>query len=99
MYTFAADSEKLDQLATELDGNIAIAVNDEIDKTYNNIGDFGDDWSGETYSQFVSGCEAYRGALNTIPTVLGNFATAFRNAAGGVDGLKGEVDSAIKTIS
>ncbi len=99
MYTFAAYSEKLEQLATELDGNIAIYVSDEIDSTYTNIGGFGENWVGDSYDQFVSGCEAYRGALNTIPTVLGNFATSFRNAAGGVGTLKGEVDSALSDIS
>lgn len=101
-YTFAADSDKLTDLATALgtgDSGISGNVSSEIDTTFTNIGSFGEDWSGDSYNQFVSGCEAYKGALNTIPAVLGCFATAFTDAAGGVEGLLSEVKSALDEIS
>ena len=98
-YTFAANSEKLEKLADHLTKGTSETVSREIGSIYSEIGNLSDSWDGTSYQQFSDGCHAYEGALNTIPAVLGSFATAFTKAAGGVEGLKGEVEAALQEIS
>ena len=98
MYTFAADSEKLDKLASDLRGQSS-SVGTDITLTYDHVHGFGTYWSGESYDSFAEGCDAYKGALKTIPEVLEDFATTFETAAGGVPVLQSEVESAMNSIS
>ena len=98
MYTFAADDGKLTTLASDLRGK-SDETSGHINTTYGSIGGFETDWQGESYDTFVEGCEAYRGALETIPEVLNNFAEAFEKAASGVPGLQSQVEAAMSSIS
>ena len=98
-YTFAADQDKLESLANSLAKSFSESVTREIGSVYNEIGNLSDSWDGESYQQFATGCNAYKGALETIPTVLGCFATTFNNAAGGVAELENNIKTALSELS
>ena len=99
MYTFAADSEQLDGLASEING-LSQTVEGSINGAFQLLNGFPETtWSGESYDSFKTGCSAYQGAINNVPSVMRSFGTTFSEAAKGVEHLKGQVDSALSTIS
>lgn len=72
-YTFALDTDKMTNLATELK-TTSTNIQDGIESIFTSVdGMEGNCWSGSSYTKFRDGAHNYKGALDTLDEVVKAF--------------------------
>ncbi len=81
-YTFAIDTAQLDTLVTSIKETHPSTMEGLITTTFDTLSAFDNDtWSGSSYDDFKTGCQAYEPALKTLPDVLKCFGEALQKAS------------------
>lgn len=89
-YSFAADSEKMDNLKTELK-KTSKEIDGYITDIYSKIDDLGTVWVGEDYDAFKTKSASYKPALEYLVEVLDSFAAE-------TSGLGGDASTMVVSI-
>ena len=98
MYDFAVDTDQISALNTALD-SAKTSSESEIEGVFQTLGTFEDTtWSGSSYDNFKSGCEAYHEPMNAIPQVLEAFKAHMTQVADAEPELENSVKSAMDSI-
>lgn len=98
-YTFAVNTEEIEQLKTTLK-NAEDLMSNGIKGIYTEIGAMGDNnsWGGDSYSDFSNGALKYESALKTLPEVLDAFHTELDRAEKDADPLNASITEAINNM-
>ncbi len=92
-YTFAVDTDKMDDLSQEL-GNAKQAIETGITDIFSSIdGMEGNSWSGTSYDTFHDGAHNYEEALSTLDEVV----EAFQKEIDKMNGLAPDTITEINT--
>jgi len=98
MYDFAVDTDNISSLNSALD-TASTGAKDGIDSTFTTLNGFDENtWSGDSYDTFKSGVEAYKPAMQTIPSVITAFKTHMETVANDEPGLESDILSAMNEI-
>lgn len=84
MYDFAADSAKLQTLATSLEGhagNVETFVND----IYNALNSLENSWNDESYATFWNECVGFKSSLDALVLILRAYAHILKAETGGAN--------------
>lgn len=98
-YTFAADTDKLETLKTDLE-DLKKDIDDEIKNIFNYISiGWQEAWQGEAYDLFVENCLKYQDALNEVPNVIQCFINTIEDTNENASTLIKNVDSKLDQIN
>ena len=82
MYDFAADSDKLQTLATTLEGhagNVETFIND----IYKALNSLESSWNDESYATFWNECVGFKSSLDALVLILRAYAQILKAETGG----------------
>lgn len=99
MYDFAADSDKLQNLATALETH-ASAVEAKISDIFSSLDSMQSSWDDESYATFWNECLGFKSSLDTLVLILRAYAEILKGQTGGscYSTLKAAVDEAFAAI-
>lgn len=98
MYDFAVDTDNISSLNSALE-SASSGAKDGIASTFSTLTTFDNDtWSGDSYEDFKNGVNAYKPAMETVPSVITAFKTHMEKVANDEPGLESDIVSAMNEI-
>lgn len=92
MYDFAADSDKLLSLASELEGRAGV-IETRIKSIYDALNSLENSWNDESYASFWNECVGFRSSLDALVLILRAYAHILKSETGGAS--YSELESAV----